>query len=383
MMGNSTVTADVAIIGAGVAGLMTARFLLQAGVDSIVLCERSAPGQEASWAGGGIVSPLYPWTYSDAVTALATASQAMYPELAHALYAETGINPELQRCGLLVLDADTGTQAQQWAQAHGKAMHQLGADAVQRYEPALAAPENTALWLPEVSNVRNPRLLQALLKSVMNDHRVRVLSDCEIDEIEEQTDAVKLAATRCGRKLLASQVLICAGAWSNTLTEPLGINTGIEPVKGEMLLYPPQPGLLRSIVLYKGKYLIPRMDGRILVGSTLEYAGFDKALSAGATEILREFATALVPELVNIEPEKQWAGLRPGSAQGIPLIGPLPASQRVFINAGHFRNGLVLAPASAALAADLMLARAPQLDSTPYQIANREALSLPDPAPIS
>lgn len=383
MNGQTTVTAEVAIIGAGVAGLMTARFLLQAGVERIVLCERTAPGREASWAGGGIVSPLYPWTYSDPVTALATASQAVYPALAHALYAETGINPELQRCGLLVLDQGTGEQAQQWAAIHDKPMQLLDHELIQRYEPALRAPEPRAVWLPEISNIRNPRLLQALLKSIMNDQRVRVFSNCEIDQIEEQATAVELRASRSGCKVRASQVLICAGAWSNALTEPLGINCGVEPVKGEMLLYPPQPGLVRSVVLHEGKYLIPRMDGRILVGSTLEYAGFDKTLTEAATASLCEFAAALVPELEGVVPERQWAGLRPGSAQGIPLIGLLPASERVFINAGHFRNGLVLAPASAALAADLMLGNAPQLDPAPYRLEARAALNLPDPAPVS
>jgi glycine oxidase len=137
-------------------------------------------------------------------------------------------------------------------------------------------------------------------------------------------------------------------------------------VKGQMIQYQAPPGLLRHIVLYLDHYLIPRRDGLLLAGSTLEDVGYDKTTTADARQMLMRRAAELVPELGNCEVVRHWAGLRPGVSDGVPFIGPLPGFDGLFINTGHFRNGVVMAPASARLLTDLVLGRASFTDARAY-----------------
>ncbi len=162
------------------------------------------------------------------------------------------------------------------------------------------------------------------------------------------------------------KVLITAGAWSGELLATLGLSLPVEPVKGQMILYKCEPDFLPSMVLAKGRYAIPRRDGHILVGSTLEHEGFDKTPTDVARESLQASAEELIPALARQPIVGHWAGLRPGSPDGIPFIGPVPGFEGLWLNCGHYRNGLVLAPASCRLLADLMLGREPIVDPTPY-----------------
>ncbi len=133
-----------------------------------------------------------------------------------------------------------------------------------------------------------------------------------------------------------------------------------------MLLFKAKPGVLDRVVLQNGRYLIPREDGRILVGSTLEFKGFDKETTEEAYQSLYQSALSIMPGLADFPVEKQWAGLRPGSPSGVPYIGKIPQFENLYINAGHFRNGLVLSPASCRLATDLLLEREPIIDPAAY-----------------
>ena len=143
------------------------------------------------------------------------------------------------------------------------------------------------------------------------------------------------------------------------------------PVKGQMILYKCAADFLPRMVLAKGRYAIPRRDGHILIGSTLEHSGFDKTPTDEALESLRASAAELLPELADMQPVAHWAGLRPGSPEGIPYIGPVPGFDGLWLNTGHYRNGLVLAPASCRLLADLMSGREPIIDPVPYAPAGR------------
>jgi glycine oxidase len=146
----------------------------------------------------------------------------------------------------------------------------------------------------------------------------------------------------------------------------LGIELPVEPVKGQMILYQCATDFLPSMVLAKGRYAIPRRDGHVLVGSTLEHEGFDKTPTENALASLQASAIELLPALARATPVRHWAGLRPGSPEGIPFIGPVDGHEGLWLNCGHYRNGLVLAPASCQLFADLLLNRTPIIDPTPY-----------------
>lgn len=355
-------------------GLLLSRHLLQAGA-SVTLLEAGQCGREASWAGGGIVSPLYPWRYVPAVTALAAQAQRLFPALCEALLAETGIDPEYRQTGLLMLDASDAEQAMDWAQQHQHTMQHIAAEHLQQHEPQLANNFDNGLWMPQIANVRNPRLLKALLVSLQSHQKFVLREFSPVKKL--QKNAAVLAS---GEKIIGGNVIVCAGAWVGQLLQQNKIHIPVAPVLGQMLLYKLPQNWLRTIVLHSGRYAIPRADGHVLVGSTLEQRGFDKTITAEAGDELRVAAEKMLPGLRDFKPSRQWAGLRPGAPDGVPLMGQLllkaksperiTEHESLWICAGHFRNGLVLAPASAQLMADLLLQRTPLLDAAPYAITN-------------
>ena len=357
---------QVLIIGGGVIGFLSALELAKADVD-VVLLERGQTGKEASWAGGGIVSPLYPCRYSQPVTQLATWAQDYYPQLANEIIAACGIDPELTQTGLLMLDAKDAEKALAWAQENHRPMVSIDSQQVYQQEMNLREGFNSGLWMPEVSNIRNPRLLKALKAWLQSHPRVTLLEENEVTNFEITDDRVTGVFTQHDR-ITADSFVIAAGAWSGQLLAKLGVTLPVEPVRGQMLLFKDCAHLIKSIVLTDGKYLIPRRDGRLLVGSTLEKVGFDKRTTTEGKELLLKAAYKLLPALQDFSLEAHWAGLRPAAPNGIPFIGQVPRFSNLYINAGQYRNGLVLAPASAKLLSDILLSRKSEFDISPYQM---------------
>ncbi|MBK5967190.1 glycine oxidase ThiO [Thiocystis minor] len=353
---------DILVIGGGIIGLLTARELLHAG-STVTLIEMGETGRESSWAGGGIVSPLYPWRSPDSVTALATWSQRAYPALASALRDETGIDPELTANGLLILESEELTEALAWGERHGQRIEVVDDARLQETEPELGPRPPRSLLMPEIAQIRTPRLAKAARRSL--EKRIQLREQEEVLELlVEGGRAVGVRTAKGAVK--ADRIVICAGAWTAKLLEQLGSPPDIEPVRGQMILFYAKPGLVHHITLFNERYIIPRRDGRVLLGSTLEHTGFAKTTTAEAKEELYRAAIELFPFLRRTPIEDHWAGLRPGSPSGIPYIGAYPDIEGLFFNAGHFRNGLAAGPASARLVADLMLGREPIVDPAPY-----------------
>jgi glycine oxidase len=361
----------IVVVGAGCAGLLTALSLASAGID-VTLLELRAVGRESSWAGGGIVSPLYPWRYSPAVTALAHWSQDFYPRLGEQLRVQTQIDPEVYVTGLYWLDLDDEAEALAWAKRERRPLRCVDMAAVQRAVPALADGFGRALQMADVANVRNPRLVKALRAALQQMPNVTLHEQCAVTGFIRKGARITGVRTAKG-DMHAHQVVLTAGAWSGELMKTLGIELPVVPIKGQMILYKCAEDFLPSMVLAKGRYAIPRRDGHILIGSTLEHAGFDKTPTEQALASLQASAVDLLPALAGAEVVGHWAGLRPGSPEGIPFIGPVPGHEGLWLNCGHYRNGLVLAPASCQLLADLMLGRTPIVDPAPYAPAGRLA----------
>ncbi|KTT02168.1 glycine oxidase ThiO [Pseudomonas parafulva] len=355
---------QVVVVGGGVIGLLTA-FNLAASVDQVVICDQGEVGRESSWAGGGIVSPLYPWRYSPAVTALAHWSQYFYPQLGERLFASTGLDPEVHTTGLYWLDLDDQAQALAWAGREQRPLSAVDISAVYDAVPVLGPGFERALYMEGVANVRNPRLVKSLKAALLALPNVSVREHCQITGFVQQDGRIVGVSTAEG-ELAADEVVLSAGAWSGELLRHLGLELPVEPVKGQMILFKCAEDFLPSMVLAKGRYAIPRRDGHILVGSTLEYAGYDKTPTDQALASLKASAVDLLPGLDGAPVVAHWAGLRPGSPEGVPFIGPVPGFDGLWLNCGHYRNGLVLAPASCQLLADLLSGAEPIIDPAPY-----------------
>jgi glycine oxidase len=352
---------DFLILGGGVIGLATAWSLRERGARVVVL-DRAQPGAESSWAGAGILSPLLPWDYGDAVNRLAASSQARYPGWIASVRARASTDPEYRVTGMLALPTPSGCDT--WSVRHEIAGSPIPDGIRRALSPDTAASLDEAIWLPDVAQVRNPRLLRALLEALA-ERGVKVHPSMPVDGLQLAGDRVRhiIAA---GQDWRAQGYVMAAGAWSACLPGfPLD-HLPIRPVRGQMLLYRAAPGRLPGIVYQDGRYLVPRADGHILVGSTLEDSGFDKSTTATARADLEVFIGRLLPDVAATEPIRQWAGLRPGSPGNVPIITRHPTLANLYINSGHFRYGVTLAPASAELLADIALGVSPAAMPNPY-----------------
>ncbi len=342
---------DFLIVGAGVVGLSCALELLQRGA-RVTLVERGVCGDESSWAGGGILSTLCPWDYPEAVTRIAMRGAWLFPQWAQALHASTGIDPEYERSGMLVLPPVDVRAAQRWCAAHGVALR-VGNDL------------GDAVLLPDVAQVRNPRLLHAL-RARVEMLGGRIVERCPVTEIVADQGRVARVATACG-EFVADEYIISAGAWSKEVLGPHALNLEIKPIRGQMLLFRFAEPPLRHIVLKGNLYLIPRRDGHLLVGSTLEDVGFDKGTTAAAREDLQRRAEEVLPQLRGMPLVRQWSGLRPGSPHNIPIIGRHPRLRGLYVNTGHFRYGVTMAPASAEILLNDLTGARQAIDVSSYR----------------
>lgn len=355
---------DCIVVGGGVIGLLTARQLYLAGVD-VLLLEKGPLGGESSWAGGGIISPLYPWRYDDAINVLAERSKKVYPELTQTLFAESGVDCELINSGLFTV-TDNLQEITQWANKwsiDARYVDELAA--IHEIEPSVGDMVNKGFWLPEIQQIRNPKLVKAL-KASFQYLSIPYREQTEVKEVIVKNNKVCGIRTS-SETLLVDKVIIASGAWSAQFSVTQN-SVDVVPVKGQMIMYKGAPDQVKRIVLSEGHYIIPRKDGRILAGSTLEKIGFDKEISSAAHEELHQAAVELVPLLADLPIERQWAGLRPGTEQGIPYICQHDDVEGLYVHAGHFRNGIVLGAASAELMTDIILNRTPWCDTQPYEL---------------
>lgn len=347
------------IIGGGIIGLLAAWYWVEAG-ETVVVLERSHVGRESSWAGGGILSPLYPDRYP-AIASLVRRSESDYPRIVQELIRITGVDPQLIFSELLLLDETEVTCEQRQYQATF-----LGDAALSRLEPALRAPFGGAVCYP-AAQVRNPRLLSALRQG-LTKKGVDFRESCGIRGFQTEGGELVGLLTDDGVVMKTGGCIVTAGAWSGDLLNTTELHLPIKPINGQMLLFAAKPGLISRIVVHHYRYLIPRADGHILVGSTVEDTGYKKHVTAVDREVLHEAAINLVPALARWPIVHHWAGLRPGSPDDAPFIGEHPGIKGLFVCAGHYRNGFATGPASARLVVDMMLGRPPSVDPTPFRL---------------
>jgi glycine oxidase len=338
----------VVIIGAGATGCLSAITLAERGWQ-VTLVDQGKVGMESSWAGGGILFPLLPWKYSEPVNQLALTGAARYPALAAQLFANTGIDPQYRQCGMRILPKFDHDIALEWCRAHD----------------LKAELQDDTLWLPQVAQARNPRLMQAL-HAQLKVTGVELLEHTQLAPLSSETGRLYGWCDISGKTYEADAYVLTAGAWSQNLLGPHALSLQMKPMRGQMLLYQLAPETLSHIVYREDFYLIPRQDGHILAGSTVEDVGFDKSTPLATADELAAKACALLPQLAGAPILKHWSGLRPGSPDNIPVIDRHPAFDNLYLNTGHFRYGVTMAPASAEILASLVCGEASSLNATPY-----------------
>ena len=338
-------------------GCATALELATAGC-AVTLIERGRVGAEASWAGAGLLSALLPWDYRREVMDLLEWSRRLYPAWVASLDATTDV--EFRVSGLLVLPPYSRDAAHAWADQYDQTAEDIYAREV---APELAF-DSPALWMPKIAQVRNPRLMQAL-RHTLNARGVRVCEGVALEKLLVDGAHVTGIETSTGT-VTADTFVLAAGAWSTDLLKDYRAAASIKPMRGQIVLYKDSPGRLPTILYRDGYYLIPRDDGHILVGSTLEDVGFDKSATVEARELFTARARDLLPWLGHAQQVAHWAGLRPATPENIPVISRHPQLENLYLNSGHYRYGVTMAPASARLLADLLLNRPSQLDPGPY-----------------
>jgi glycine oxidase len=343
---------DVVVIGGGIIGLTAAYALARAGF-AVEVLDRSDLGREASWAGAGIIPPGNPDRAATPVDKLRAIGSVGYPEFSAELRDLTGVDNGYRACGGIEFLQPGDEYALPLWEAEGIAVERLSPAGLKALEPGVGAVPGEPYLLPGCAQVRNPWHMRALV-AACEKVGVELRPHEPVAHLVAAGGRVAEVALEDGRSVAAGSVLIAAGAWSGRLLEALGHRPVIYPVRGQIvLLRTPRPVVSR--VLMRGKeYLVPRGDGRVLVGSTEEpEAGFAKANTETAVAKLRELAAATVPALAGAEVEKCWAGLRPGSPDGLPYLGPVPGFENAFVATGHFRAGVQLSVGTARVVGEL------------------------------
>jgi glycine oxidase len=348
---------DVAIVGGGVIGLTCAYFLARAGF-RVELFDRGDLGKEASWAGAGIIPPGNPERSATPLDRLRAIGAAEFPEFSRALHDLTGIDNGYLRCGGVEFfpRGESAGVLPLW-QSEGIEFTPLTRDDFRMLEIAGWAIDEFhghAFALADCAQVRNPWHIRALIAAC--EHRgVRLRPNTAVAKWLTEGDRVAGLQLANGDRIVAGRCLLASGAWSDALLQQLGASPGVHPVRGQIVLFHnPQPRPTK-ILMFGKRYLVPRGDGRVLVGSTEEpEARFNSWPTPSGVGELLAYATRLFPAWAGAEVEKCWAGLRPGTPDGLPFIGPVPGWENIFLATGHFRAGVQLSIGTARAIAELL-----------------------------
>jgi glycine oxidase len=339
---------DVIIIGGGIIGLSLAISLRKRGA-TVVIVERREPGREASYAAGGMLVDC-PLETAPALQELAIASARMYPEFAHELEVESGLKVDLRDNGTILFLSENHRVSAEFAAVQLKDL-----------EPALENSANNPIVYLHERSVDPRALVTAAIKTAKN--RGVDFSSGDTVVAVHQSEGRVTGVTTNKTSFAAPKVVNCAGAWSGSIP-PLALPT--RPVKGQMLcLAMPSRTLLQHVVRTPQVYLIPRSDGRLLIGATVEEAGFDKRTVPETIQRQHQAALEILPKLRDAKILEDWAGLRPGTPDGLPILGET-TSRGYYVATGHFRDGILLAPITAHVMTAVVEGRDPDYDLTAF-----------------
>ena len=341
---------------------------------SVCVVDRQHLGTETSWAAAGILPPPLSNAKHDAVEQLRVVGHQLHSQWSEELLAETGIDNGLRKCGGLYFARTIGEAtslrvAMLEAEEQGVMVEELSPSEFLAKAPTLGAiggDIKVAYYLPDEMQIRSPRHLQALMKAC-ESRGVQLRPNVNVEGVATLENRAVGVRTASGL-LEAQETILCGGAWTASLLEPLGIVLPIEPWRGQLILWKTDAPLAKHVVNEGLRYLVPRDDGHLVVGATVEDVGFDCQTTEEAIEELKAYSYGLVPELRHAKIEKAWAGLRPKTPDGHPFMTRVPGCEGLSLAAGHYRSGIHLAPVTAVFMAELLLHDTTEIDGTPFRL---------------
>ena len=324
-------TKKIAIIGGGIIGCLTAIKLKESGFEVLVV-DKHEIGKESSWAGAGILFPLMPWNYEPKVYELCMLASSFYENFSKKLYDSTGIDPEYKKTGLTLIPPYEKDDVIRWAKLQNLPFKET------------FYRNSESIYFPSIAQIRSPRLMKSI-KLFMEKMEIKIIENMELAEIQDEEGIVRKWPTKNNSSILADYFVITSGAWTSNLKE--NYKSKIYPVRGQMIQYKVSKLKIRNILYSNDFYILQRKDGVIIAGSTIEEVGFNEIVTIDKKEALMRKAETLIPDLADVQVENHWAGFRPGTKKNIPFIQKDDNYENVFVNSGHFRYGLTMAPQSA------------------------------------
>jgi len=348
-------SAGIVVVGGGIIGCAVAWELARRGAD-VALVERDVPGRGATWAAGGMLSPVAEANEPGAFLRLALASFELWPAYVDSIREASGVAIEYRAAGKLCValdDADVESleASYRWRSAAGHAVEWLDGDAARALEPGLSPAIRAAMLVEQDHWVDNREVGRALwVAAARAGARVRTGAGA-VELLRNASGGAAGVLLDDGSRLDADAVVLAAGCWSGAL-RGLPRPLPIAPVRGQMVAVQAMPSALGRTVQAGHRYMIPRADGRVTIGSTAERVGFRTHTTPAGIAALLDAAMRVAPSLAEAPIVQTWAGLRPGTPDGRPILGPDPEVGGLFYATGHFRNGILLAPITARLVAD-------------------------------
>ncbi len=349
---------DAIIIGGGIIGCSIAMRLASEGL-SVAIIERGKIGCEASRAAAGMLCPqtekLEPGAYFD----LCLRSRSMYSDFAARIKELSGIDPQYREEGTIFVALDENDDEESrlwtdWQKQSGLLIERMTAEELKKIEPSVRDSTAGGVFIPGDHQIENRLLMDALAVAVRRAG-VTVIEGSEVSSITVGGNRARGVVCESER-MEAGAVIVAAGSWSGRLIENFLPQVKTIPARGQMIALRGDHVPMTRVLHSKRCYVIPRRDGRILIGATVEYAGFQKAVTAQGINSLLEAAIELTPELGGFEIVETWCGLRPDTEDHLPIIGE-SGIENLFLATGHFRNGILLAPMTAELISEMVLNR--------------------------
>jgi glycine oxidase len=368
-------TSDAIVIGAGVIGCAIAWRLGQAGM-RVVVVERGQAGAEASHAAGGMLAPFAEAERRDDFFNLAVAGLAIYVDFARELKASSGIDIEYRDEGTLYLafndeDEEELEHRWQWQCETGLNVKRLSAGCALKLEPLLNQSLRFALKYPGDHQVDNRRLTTALQTAARNAG-ARFLTYTEARELLTESVAGRkriIGVATARGEIQANTVVIAAGSWSSQLRCNESLRFEVEPVRGQMVAVEMPAPVVRHVIYSRRGYLVPRLSGYLIAGSTTERAGYDKRVTAGGMAAIVKNAIEIMPCVANQAVIETWAGLRPRVTDDLPIIGADPSVEGLIYATGHYRNGILLTPITAQAISELIVKGESRVNLAPFSVA--------------